>query len=212
MPRKTERRHLQGDASRQKILEAALEIAADRGYDGTSVALVTERTGLPASSIYWHFKNKDQLLAEALDFSYRRWREVGPPWQADLEPFPLASQVQKRFRQAAAAYVAQPEFWRLGLMLALEQRVKEPAARTRFIQVRRESLGVLTDWWGRVLSSTFDAVDPDAPATLARFHLAALDGLFVATQADRRVDVAWVVDTLAGGLSVAAVRLAGGRS
>lgn len=211
MPRKTERRHLQGDTSRQRILEAALEIAAERGYDGTSVALVTEKTGLPASSIYWHFKNKDQLLAEALDFSYRRWREVGPPWQADLEPLPLASQVQNRFRQAAEAYVAQPEFWRLGLMLALEQRVKEPAARTRFIQVRRESMTVLTDWWGRVLASTFDVVNPAAPATLARFHLAALDGLFVATQADRKVDVAWVVDTLAGGLSVAASRLAGAR-
>jgi AcrR family transcriptional regulator len=211
MPRKTERRHIQGDTSRQRILEAALEIAAERGYDGTSVALVTEKTGLPASSIYWHFKNKDQLLAEALDFSYRRWREVGPPWQADLEPLPLASQVQNRFRQAAAAYVAQPEFWRLGLMLALEQRVKEPAARVRFIQVRRESMTVLTDWWGRVLASSFDVVNPAAPATLARFHLAALDGLFVATQADRKVDVAWVVDTLAGGLSVAALRLAGAR-
>ncbi|HET7139765.1 MAG TPA: helix-turn-helix domain-containing protein [Arthrobacter sp.] len=212
MPRKTERRHIQGDTSRQRILEAALEIAAERGYDGTSVALVTEKTGLPASSIYWHFKNKDQLLAEALDFSYRRWREVGPPWQADLEPLPLASQVQNRFRQAAAAYVAQPEFWRLGLMLALEQRVKEPAARVRFIQVRRESMTVLTDWWGRVLASSFDVVNPAAPATLARFHLAALDGLFVATQADRKVDVAWVVDTLAGGLSVAASRLAAARS
>lgn len=212
MPRKTERRHIQGDTSRQRILEAALEIAAERGYDGTSVALVTEKTGLPASSIYWHFKNKDQLLAEALDFSYRRWREVGPPWQADLEPLPLASQVQNRFRQAAAAYVAQPEFWRLGLMLALEQRVKEPAARVRFIQVRRESMTVLTDWWRRVLASSFDVVNPAAPATLARFHLAALDGLFVATQADRKVDVAWVVDTLAGGLSVAASRLAAARS
>ncbi|QCB96291.1 TetR/AcrR family transcriptional regulator [Arthrobacter sp. PAMC25564] len=211
MPRKTERRHLQGDVSRQKILEAALDIAAERGYDGTSVAAVTERTGLPASSIYWHFKNKDELLAEALDFSYRRWREVGPPWLDELEPLPLASQVQNRFRQAAAAYVAQPEFWRLGLMLALEQRIKEPAARTRYIQVRRESQAALTDWWGRVLASTFGPVDPAVPETLARFHLAALDGLFVATQADRTVDVAWVVDTLAGGLSVAACRLAGGR-
>jgi AcrR family transcriptional regulator len=211
MPRKTERRHVQGDTSRQRILEAALDIAAERGYDGTSVALVTQRTGLPASSIYWHFKNKDELLAEALEFSYRRWREVGPPWLDELEPLPLEAQVHKRFRQAAAAYVAQPEFWRLGLMLALEQRVKEPAARTRFIQVRSESLAALTDWWGRLLAGNFEAVDPAAPRTLARFHLAAMDGLFVATQADGSVDVDWVVDTLADGLSVAAARIAGGR-
>jgi AcrR family transcriptional regulator len=210
MPRKTERRHVQGDSSRQKILEAALDIAAERGYDGTSVALVTEKTGLPASSIYWHFKNKDQLLAEALDFSYRRWRAVGPPWAAGLEPLPFGSQVQNRFRQAATAYVEQPEFWRLGLMLALEQRIKEPAARIRYIQVREESLAALTEWWGRLLADTFTDVDPAAARTLARFHLAAMDGLFVATQADHSVDVQWLVDTLADGLSSAAPRLAGG--
>ena len=63
MARKTERRHKQGDESRQAILEATLSIAAERGYDGTTVALVQEATGLPASSIYWHFGSKDQLLA-----------------------------------------------------------------------------------------------------------------------------------------------------
>jgi AcrR family transcriptional regulator len=210
MPRKTERRHVQGDTSRQKILEAALDIAAERGYDGTSVALVTEKTGLPASSIYWHFKNKDQLLAEALEFSYRRWRSVGPPWAAELEPLPFGSQVQNRFHQAATAYVKQPEFWRLGLMLALERRIKEPAARTRYIQVREESLEALTDWWGRLLASTFPRVDPAAPRTLARFHLAAMDGLFVATQADHSVDVQWLVATLADGLSSAASSLVEG--
>jgi AcrR family transcriptional regulator len=209
MPRKTERRHQQGDTSRQKILEAALDIAAERGYDGTSVALVTERTGLPASSIYWHFKNKDQLLAEALDFSYRRWRQVGPPWDAELEALPLGEQVHHRFRQAAAAYVEQPEFWRLGLMLALEQRVKEPAARARYIQVRQETLAALTNWWSRALTATFGRIDDTIPRTLARFHLAAMDGVYAGNQADRSLNVDWLIDTIAGGLTAAAYRLTG---
>ena len=38
-----------GDASRERILEAAREIAGERGYDGTSIAGVSERSGLPAS-------------------------------------------------------------------------------------------------------------------------------------------------------------------
>ncbi|HBO55141.1 MAG TPA: TetR family transcriptional regulator, partial [Janibacter terrae] len=62
MPRKTDRVHKQGEESKESILRATLEIAATSGYDGTTVAKVVERTGLPASSIYWHFGNKDQLL------------------------------------------------------------------------------------------------------------------------------------------------------
>ena len=84
MPRKTTRRHRQGDESRHRILATTLEIAAERGYDGTTVGLVTERTGLPASSVYWHFKNKDELLAETLEYSYRQWRGTAPTWE-DLE-------------------------------------------------------------------------------------------------------------------------------
>ena len=59
---KPRRRRVNGEASQQKILEAATEIAAERGYEGTSIGLVSERSGLPASSIYWHFKDKDALI------------------------------------------------------------------------------------------------------------------------------------------------------
>ena len=55
------RRRANGEESRQRILDAAAEIAGERGYDGTSIALVSERSGLPASSIYWHFEDKDAL-------------------------------------------------------------------------------------------------------------------------------------------------------
>ncbi len=44
--RKTARRRQQGEESRLRILEATLAIAAERGYDGTSIALGTEATGL----------------------------------------------------------------------------------------------------------------------------------------------------------------------
>ncbi|WP_166870720.1 MULTISPECIES: TetR/AcrR family transcriptional regulator [unclassified Salinibacterium] len=207
MPRKTDRHHQQGDVSRQRILEAALEIAAERGYDGTSVALVTEKTGLPASSIYWHFKNKDSLLAEVLEFSYRNWREVGPTWKASVTQTPFEEQVHARFRDAAAAFSRKPEFWRLGLMLALEHRVKEPAARGRYIEIRQDTLARLTEWWSGLLEQEHPGTSPDVAITLARFHLAAMDGLFVGANANRGWDLDWLVDTVASGLAVAARRL-----
>src|SRR3954467_12146339 len=69
------RRRANGEASRQRILDAAAEIAGERGYDGTSINLVSERSGLPASSIYWHFTDKDDLIAAVIERSFTRWRE-----------------------------------------------------------------------------------------------------------------------------------------
>src|SRR5215469_9619967 len=64
------RRRAAGDISRAKILDAATEIATERGYDGTSIRAVSARCGLPASSIYWHFKDKDDLLCAVIERSF----------------------------------------------------------------------------------------------------------------------------------------------
>src|SRR5689334_19704974 len=67
------RRRANGEESRRRILDAAVEIAGERGYEGTSIALVSARCGLPASSIYWHFKDKDDLMAAVIERSFESW-------------------------------------------------------------------------------------------------------------------------------------------
>jgi AcrR family transcriptional regulator len=46
------RKRADGEASREKILDAAAQIAGERGFQGTSIGAVSDRSGLPASSIY----------------------------------------------------------------------------------------------------------------------------------------------------------------
>lgn len=199
MPRQTRRRHQQGEASRQRILEATLAIAAERGYEGTSVAAVTEATGLPASSIYWHFGSKDQLLADTLEYSFREWRRASPTWAREVEPLGLRSQIRSRLHRAAQAISQSPEFWRLGLMLALEHRVEEPAARRRFLEVRVETQQAIEQWWQKILPSDV-STDAELVARLARFHLAVMDGLYVGIRADQEWQVEPLVDLVADGL------------
>src|SRR4051812_43549187 len=198
MTRKTERRHAQGDESRRRILEATVTLASERGYDGTSVALVTEATGLPASSVYWHFKNKAVLLAEALEFSYRRFQESAPAWSDEVDTGDLGEQIRGRLHRAAASITESPEFWRLGLMLALEQRVVEPAARRRFLDVRRETRDAVTDWWRRILPR--DQYDDETARRLARFHISVMDGLYVGVRAAPDWDQERLIDLIASGL------------
>jgi AcrR family transcriptional regulator len=52
---------------RQQIAEAALELVANQGLRGLSVAAVARRVGLVPSGIYRHFKNKNEILDAVLD-------------------------------------------------------------------------------------------------------------------------------------------------
>ena len=203
MPPKTERRHRQGHESRVRILEAALEIAAERGYDGTTVALVTERTGLPASSVYWHFTNKDALLAETLEHSYRLWRQDTP---AEDHPDIVGpdERIARRFAQMRDGLSSAPEFWRLGLMLALLRADVRIAARERFLQVRQETIDATVGWWEDVLPPRTGDRHPDLAAILTQLMMASGDGLFLAAQTEQ----AWNFGRLTGSLGRAFAAIA----
>lgn len=200
MPRKTTRRHQQGDESRLRILESTLAIAAERGYDGTSIALVTEATGLPASSIYWHFRNKDELLASTLEFSYRQWRDAAPTWADRLDFADPAEEVRDRLHSASRAITEGPEFWRLGLMLGLENRPKEPAARSRYLQVREDTRVAIHDWWAQVLPAGDEERRSVVADRMARFQLVVMDGLYVGVHADQGWHLDRLVDLVADGM------------
>ena len=61
---------------REALLDAALEVFAERGYRESSVDEIAERAGYSKGALYWHFSSKDDLffalLEERID---RRWRE-----------------------------------------------------------------------------------------------------------------------------------------
>jgi len=50
--------------ARDRVLDAAVELFALRGYDGTSVAQVIDRAGLTKGGFYHHFSSKEELLYE----------------------------------------------------------------------------------------------------------------------------------------------------
>jgi AcrR family transcriptional regulator len=49
---------------RTRVLDAAVELFARQGYDGTSVAEVIARAGVAKGGFYHHFASKQQLLYE----------------------------------------------------------------------------------------------------------------------------------------------------
>src|ERR1700757_2375857 len=129
------RKRADGEQSRERILDAATEIASERGYEGTSIALVSKVCGLPASSIYWHFKDKDDLIAAVIERSFAGWLNA---WRLPEDGAPR-DRVTALAMQLAKALLDTPDFLRLGLMLALERRPVEPRARAMFLRARAQA-------------------------------------------------------------------------
>jgi len=171
---KPRRKRADGELSRQRILDAATEIAAERGYEGTSIALVSKKCGLPASSIYWHFKDKDDLIAAVIERSFASWLAA---WQFPDEG-DAPDCMKGMAMQIAKALLDSPDFIRLGLMLALERRPVEARARAMFLQARAQAYGQLIDVIGELTPDLTDAQTHQ----LATYALAGADGLFIAKE------------------------------
>ena len=201
---KARRKRADGELSRERILDAATEIAAERGYEGTSIALVSKKCGLPASSIYWHFTDKDDLIAAVIERSFAHWLTA---WQ-----FPTEGNAPERMTgmatQIAKALLDSPDFIRLGLMLALERRPEEPRARTMFLQARAQAYRQMLDVI-RELSP--DLTDAQAHQ-LATYAIAGADGLFIAKEiGGDSVDLIALLELHARALYETALRMIEGK-
>jgi AcrR family transcriptional regulator len=196
------RRRLDGEASRTRILDAATEIASERGYEGASIALVSAKCGLPASSIYWHFKDKDDLIAAVIERSFAHWLSA---WQMPADGTGRERMVAVAM-QIAKALLDSPDFLRLGLMLALERRPVEPRARAMFLAVRDRAFETLIPAIRDLAPGLTDA----QVHQLATYAIAGADGLFVAKEiGGDSVDLPALFEMHAAALYDSAVRMVG---
>ncbi|MFG2957261.1 TetR/AcrR family transcriptional regulator [Streptomyces sp. NPDC048291] len=204
-PQTARRKRANGVESRRRILDATVEIAGERGYDGTSIAAVSARCGLPASSIYWHFKDKDDLIAAVIERSFETWlKAVDLP--GDDAGTPL-ERVVLMAANVARSLLAAPDFLRLGLMLALERRPIEPRGRTVFLRVRDISHRRIAE----IIAGLFPALTEDDVHTLTTYAVAGADGLFVHREVNGdSVDLVALFELHARLIHDAAARMAAG--
>ena len=61
--------------TKQRILDEALTLFAENGYDGTGVDLIAERVGIRGPSLYKHYKGKEEILNALIDAAEERYEE-----------------------------------------------------------------------------------------------------------------------------------------
>jgi AcrR family transcriptional regulator len=61
------RREIDSEYKRQEILLAARHLLLAEGYDATSMSRLAKEAGVAPNTLYWYFKDKDELLIAILD-------------------------------------------------------------------------------------------------------------------------------------------------
>ena len=188
-----------GVKSRELVLDAAERVMAEHGYEAATVARVVEEAGIPLSSVYHYFGSKEGILLAVMERGADRFFTDLPPW--DRRARRPAEHLAAVLAAAVGILERHPHFLRLLIVLAVQPPAVDGGEVQAVIgRIRGQARQLLRAQIGLAFGD-----DPHSPATdqLARFALAAIDGAFLAYQADRGVTLGQLLQPLPAALPAA---------
>ncbi|SDD23874.1 TetR/AcrR family transcriptional regulator [Glycomyces harbinensis] len=156
-----------GRARREEIVRAAIEVIAERGYRGASLAAVAEKVGLTQQGLLHYFPSKEDLLIGVL-----RFREQTDSGGRDTVAEPMTMADTEAVVEANANRIAIVRTF--SALLGESVTEDHPAAeyfRDRYRLVRERLAATLRLEWGDRLPS---GLTPEEAAPLV---IAIMDGL-----------------------------------
>lgn len=125
-------RREQREATRARLLQAAVTVLIERGVAGTTTLEVQQRAGVSRGALLHHFPTHAQLLSATVGELVRRneehiWREQA---RAAENPDPLARAIRTLAAASAhASYIAELELWAVARTDAPLREALRPAER-----------------------------------------------------------------------------------
>ena len=123
-------------ATRQRLLEAAIECLASLGWTGTTVAVVAERAGVSRGAAQHHFRTREELFTAAVEYGteirLEQLRDLASHRLSTLEVLTLLAEmfISPLFRASLQLWVAASSDAALrDQVLPLEARVGREAHR-----------------------------------------------------------------------------------
>jgi DNA-binding transcriptional regulator YbjK len=81
---------------RERLVDAAVHVLADRGIAGLSHRAVAARADVPLGSTTYHFASRDDLLLAALRRISEQWLATVERWEAGIDPAaPLPAEITR---------------------------------------------------------------------------------------------------------------------
>lgn len=79
----------QKQVTRQKLLDATIDLIAEQGLSGVTLGKVAQRTGLSRGISNYHFETKEQLMLEVLRMLYQEHERAWRSAVADVDESPV---------------------------------------------------------------------------------------------------------------------------
>jgi AcrR family transcriptional regulator len=130
------------EGSRARVLDAAAEVFARRGYQRATIDEIAREAGLSKGSVYWNFASKEELFGALLE------ERIDRPLGAVMEMSRDTPQEQPSAGSVDAA-VAQlvrdrPQFFQL-LLEYWAAAVRDPGLRKQYVARQRRLRAALTE-------------------------------------------------------------------
>lgn len=106
---------IQSRSSRDRLLDAAIELFARYGYDPVTTGQVAEAAGLTQSMVHYHFGSKANLWEASIDRLMRERGELFRPDRLDLSHLDPADRLRELTRRLVEANAAQPNHGRIAI-------------------------------------------------------------------------------------------------
>lgn len=175
------RKATKGELTRQRIVEAAAPIFNQYGYEGSSMNALMQATGLQKGGIYRHFESKEELAAEAFDYT---WDAI---WRTRLLDVDEHAGAIEKLRLFIANFVERRSPVAGGcpvLNTAIDADDGNPVLRTRVVKALRSWTARLATWVEEAKSENAARSDVDAKA-VATLIIASLEGALMMSRVQR---------------------------
>jgi len=170
--------------TRERLLETAIEMFAERGYAATGVDALCRRAGVAKTGLYWEFQNKvgllnaviDQVVAEWVDQIREAARSAGAPREKlDVALESLRRRVSER-----------PELFRVLLVVLAERTQVDEEAREALRRFYKSAHAALLQG---IQESIPGSLPTEELAVACDLILAMIEGIFLRAQVCGNDDV-----------------------
>lgn len=114
----------------QALLEAALALFAERGYDATTIEEIAHRAGVAVGGFYQHFKSKRQVLLVLMNCLVREVTQIDLGLHQEPDPREALARMVRYALQLDWTYVGAYRAWREAIV-----HDAELAARSQELQL-----------------------------------------------------------------------------
>src|SRR5438105_1421475 len=142
--------------TKQRLLEAAEEVFATKGYEGASVEEITRKAGANRAAISFHFGGKERLYVETVKYAHRLCHQgvPFPEWPAGT---PAVERLRGFIRTMVTRMVAEPDPFATQVMM---REMAQPTAAC--VEVVREYIRPMADILRGLLAELLPDADPVA--------------------------------------------------